>query len=513
MFYSGDEPEAPPWRGGSPGNTANSSLGIGGGNTSTPANATTHAEVGPSGQSESEYGRRRVSAEGAQDSHKDHRDDGVGQADRYMETAFVPLASPTVDVAGRFAESETGISGFRGSLADKVVAARSAQGTEADAKRTAEGGAGATRRRQLVADEEHARQRRLALLHGRGLQYMLAPVWNEEQLELLRLPAKSLTEQQMIALLPDWQRRLVPQSVHAVDGALGLIQEQIIALYGESQCNATSRENGIGCDHTYGQCLNVSGLPVDYYDQNGTCKCHHWYIGGDCSTLDVSGDRCTLGEGLSNYSLPDDECRVLRSKLYMCGKVQSGDGMPRACVDGGLTALECLEGGYLSGQPSSPPTGGGGGPSDGGGNNGGDGGDDSVTGVNRPYRSTWLLEAAKAARTHSCSSGAITEENLAIGGTTVTGESLIPLFDCNDYGGYLKPVVFNPTASFGAGATSDPATDSQGASGIPVGFDKSAQLQGEEDGVDNLPYEANLRGHPEGIRSAVALVPCSVRNA
>ena len=141
--------------------------------------------------------------------------------------------------------------------------------------------------------------------------------------------------------MPDWQRKLLrPHEQNYLD-SFPLLQLRLQELYGESQCNATCgaeppthpqrpepqdvararapvpslhsarvgpstltaaalrsrswRGHEVrrrwGCDLTYGSCLNITGGNVYEFDQNGTCRCHHWFTGGDCSEVDVRATR------------------------------------------------------------------------------------------------------------------------------------------------------------------------------------------------------------------------------
>lgn len=177
-----------------------------------------------------------------------------------LETDFVPISLPSHD--GSLDAVALGLVSSKaegGGLAERLA-------SEADAIRSSEEEA------QRLHTFEKERGRR-----GRKLQFTNAftgYAWNEEQLDVLAIPRHERTEPQMVLLIPDWQRKLVLQTDLAREGAVARIQEQLVRKYGESNCNAT-----MGCDLTYGQCLNISGLPVDMYDQNGTCVCHHWFTG------------------------------------------------------------------------------------------------------------------------------------------------------------------------------------------------------------------------------------------
>jgi hypothetical protein len=68
----------------------------------------------------------------------------------------------------------------------------------------------------------------------------------------------------------------------------------------------------------------------------------------------ISAEICSYDEAV----LPDDECRALRSTLYSCSRVTPSDGLPQLCIDRALTALECLEAGYLANASLIYPDGG-----------------------------------------------------------------------------------------------------------------------------------------------------------
>ena len=81
---------------------------------------------------------------------------------------------------------------------------------------------------------------------------------------------------------------------HTDDAAPTLVYAGRDALSRDRAFELWRRQATVGCDERFGRCLNISGLPVHGYDQNGTCACHHWFIGGDCSQPDLSGDICEL---------------------------------------------------------------------------------------------------------------------------------------------------------------------------------------------------------------------------
>ena len=108
------------------------------------------------------------------------------------------------------------------------------------------------------------------------------------------------------------------------------------------RCNVTH-----GCDRhdnpPKGRCLNISGLPIYAYDQNGTCVCHPWYTGADCSEVVVNEETC---KGMPN----DPKCRQIRGSLFGCGPVLENDYLPDECQKLGLTVVECGEAGFMHGQ-------------------------------------------------------------------------------------------------------------------------------------------------------------------
>lgn len=86
------------------------------------------------------------------------------------------------------------------------------------------------------------------------------------------------------------------------------------------------------------------------------------------------------------------------------------------------------------------------------------------------------------------------ESSASIGGTTVTGESMVPVFDCNEYGGYASSDT--GFGAFGSGQQVDQAAAA--VSSRPVGYDKSQAVVQENQGPSDIaPYKANLRGHAE----------------
>ena len=137
-------------------------------------------------------------------------------------------------------------------------------------------------------------------------------------------------------LVPLKQKLLMPR----VDAETDLWQAIELALekiYGP-RCNATHR-----CEPVQGACLNISGLPVIGYDQNGTCTCHHWYNGSTCANLRTDGDFC-----VGFKDVPD--CQRIKQRLFYCGHSQERDALPSACVEQNLTVTQCGDAGHMAGR-------------------------------------------------------------------------------------------------------------------------------------------------------------------
>ena len=91
-----------------------------------------------------------------------------------------------------------------------------------------------------------------------------------------------------------------------------------------------------GCDVLRGTCLNISGLPIIEYDQNGTCTCHPWYSSGDCSQMILNNETCV---GMPDFAT----CERIRDRLYFCGDVKAEDALPQICLEEKLTVVQCGE--------------------------------------------------------------------------------------------------------------------------------------------------------------------------
>ena len=127
----------------------------------------------------------------------------------------------------------------------------------------------------------------------------------------------------------------MPQLTMGMDLWLTL-KNVLHGLYGP-RCNATER-----CDLARGSCLNISNMPIYGYDQNGTCVCHPWYTGDDCSVVKANEHTC--------QAMPDvPQCQRIRDKLYLCGHVEHSDFLPKICADLNLTVVECGEAGHMKG--------------------------------------------------------------------------------------------------------------------------------------------------------------------
>lgn len=167
---------------------------------------------------------------------------------------------------------------------------------------------------------------------GSADAYMLTPTRRRTQLLVLT--------QQITAWdrIPSAQRIFAGPSIAGVD-MWARLQAALTLRFGP-RCNATHN-----CDDLRGTCLNISGHPIIGYDQNGTCRCHPWFGGDDCSSMILNDVTCA--------GFPDhDYCQRIRYKLYFCGNVQSQDGLPQVCLDQGLTVVQCGQAGHMRGNRS-----------------------------------------------------------------------------------------------------------------------------------------------------------------
>jgi len=141
-------------------------------------------------------------------------------------------------------------------------------------------------------------------------------------------------------LIPKWQTNLF-RKTRDID-LWGTLYKTMRDLFGH-RCNATT-----GCDRVRGQCLNITGLPIIGYDQNGTCTCHAWYTSDECNVPITDAAAC-VGIG-------DDvvQCARVRDKLFTCGAVGVADGLPDICIEKGLDVIECGDQGYLRGRRDEP---------------------------------------------------------------------------------------------------------------------------------------------------------------
>jgi len=139
--------------------------------------------------------------------------------------------------------------------------------------------------------------------------------------------------------VPQTQKQLMPKTSAQTD-LWATLASVLHNLYGP-RCNATH-----GCArHGYpprGRCLNITGGDVYGYDQNGTCHCHPWFTTDDCSVVLANGVTCA---GIPNMQ----QCQTVRENLFTCGLVNANDYLPSACVQRGLTVVECGEAGYMHG--------------------------------------------------------------------------------------------------------------------------------------------------------------------
>lgn len=146
--------------------------------------------------------------------------------------------------------------------------------------------------------------------------------------------------------IPKRQKNLI-QRKRGID-LWSTLHAEMRRLYGH-RCNAT-----MGCDLVRGTCLNISGLPLHMhddpnlahlsYDQNGTCTCHPWYEGDECTKARTDGDSCV---GMENDK---EQCARVRDLVYTCGDVEAKDALPDICLIQGLTVLECGERGHMKGR-------------------------------------------------------------------------------------------------------------------------------------------------------------------
>ena len=224
-----------------------------------------------------------------------------------------------------------------------------------------------------------------------------------------------------------------------------------------------------GCDLTYGSCLNITGGDVYLYDQNGTCVCHPWFTGGNCSTVDTSGDICMIGGGETARVLDLETCTTLRRRLYTCGTVGSGDGLPRECIDAGYDAIQCLESGLLARGDSSTSSSGGGGGGGGGGSSSSSSSSSSSMDSSTGSESEWMLGAARASRQRACDTGVVQQ----VLDATVAGNEMaakLPTYECDRL-------------------PKSPLGEADGT------FGSSAYVDREDASSEQKLYEPNLRGH------------------
>lgn len=200
-----------------------------------------------------------------------------------LKTSYEGLAAPgtpelTADIRRRALEAakEAGGSGFTFRRKRRAAATDDA---EPQPEKVAAGGERVGAASAKAAESSEASG-------GRGRR-RLQTATPEERAILYRLHHWELTVEEKVSLVPDWQRRLLQGNEIGTPEALSIIQTRIAELYTDSACNATS-----GCDLTYGRCLNTTGGDVYMYDQNGTCVCHPWFDGGDCSNVITAGDAC-----------------------------------------------------------------------------------------------------------------------------------------------------------------------------------------------------------------------------
>ena len=148
-------------------------------------------------------------------------------------------------------------------------------------------------------------------------------------------------------LIPKWQQNLFKKTRN-ID-LWATLYKTMRDMFGH-RCNAT-----MGCDPVRGACLNISGLPIIGYDQNGTCTCRGpdgfsdpWYTDDECN-VPITDTAACLGMG-------DDivQCARVRDKLFTCGAVGVADGLPDECILRGLDVIQCGDQGYLQGRRDEP---------------------------------------------------------------------------------------------------------------------------------------------------------------
>ena len=138
--------------------------------------------------------------------------------------------------------------------------------------------------------------------------------------------------------IPSSQRVLVGQTAEGAD-LWAILARELRSRYGH-RCNTT-----VGCDDLRGTCLDNTGHPIYAYDQNGTCVCHPWFTGSQCTELLINEQTCV--------GMPDfHECKSIREKLFLCGDVKVEDALPDICLREGMTIVQCGEGGHMKGNRS-----------------------------------------------------------------------------------------------------------------------------------------------------------------
>jgi hypothetical protein len=115
---------------------------------------------------------------------------------------------------------------------------------------------------------------------------------------------------------------------------------------------------------------------------------------------------------------------------------------------------------------------------------------------NRPYSSTWLTDAAAAARRYACATGLVQSYAEEFGQTIANG-GYAPLIDCNGLG-----VV--PGDPSGPGLVDWRVSGGEQSSG-------GATSSGESETARRLPYEANLIGHEEDAWAMALCAKCMGR--
>ena len=169
----------------------------------------------------------------------------------------------------------------------------------------------------------------------------LAPTWEPRTPTRRRAQNLMLGGAVQAVVLTAWEQ--IPNNQRVIAGPFNpnidmwsRLQQELSRRFGP-RCNAT-----YNCDELRGTCLNITGLPIIGHDQNGTCNCHAWFTGADCSQMILNEVTCA--------GMPDHEdCQKIKNRLYFCGEVEDRDGLPEVCLNQGLTVVQCGQAGHMRG--------------------------------------------------------------------------------------------------------------------------------------------------------------------